>query len=309
MEITKVLIPAAGAGSRFLPYTKAVPKEMLPLLNHPAMHYLVDEATKCDVSNIICITNKEKSAIANYFDDNNDLSAFLKEKNQENLLADVQKIMRSTEFTYIRQSEPLGLGHAVWLARHCIQKEYFGIMLPDDIIFDKQPALAQLLRIARQEKATVIAVQEIPMEQSSSYGMINIKKQLSPNLFQVSQIIEKPNPIHSPSNLAVIGRYIMSHKIFTSLEEVNRYNDNKELQLTDAINNMIQNNEKVFAYKIQGARYDIGTPLGWLKATIALALQHPHYSPHIRRFIADFDLAHNFFIEQPQLTKNNKHSL
>lgn len=308
MEITKVLIPAAGIGNRFLPYTKAVPQEMLPLLNYPAIHYAVDEATSCAISNIICVTNKEKSAIAHYFDENNDLDALLKEKNQENLLVDVQKIMRAAEFTYIRQSEPLGLGHAIWLARNTIYKEYFGLILPDDLIFDKQPAFSQLLRIAKQEKATVIAVQEIPIEQSSSYGMIAIKKQLSPSLFQVSQIIDKPNPIHSPSHLAVIGRYILSHKIFTSLEEINRYGDNKELSLNDAINNMIQNNEKVFAYKIQGTRYDLSSPLGWLKANIGLALQHPHYSPHIRRFIAEFDLIPHFFTDQ-LTTKNNKHLL
>ncbi len=306
MEMSKVIIPAAGVGSRFLPYTKAVPKEMLPLLNYPALHYLIEEAISCSISNVICVTTKEKEAISNYFDENNDLQLFLKERGLENLTSEVEKIRRAAEFIYVRQSEALGLGHALWLARHCIHKEYFGVMLPDDIIFDKQAALGQLLKVAKQEKASVIAVQEVPIEQTSSYGIISIKKQLSPNLFQVSQILEKPNPKNSPSNLAVVGRYILSSKIFASLEEVNRYSDGQELQLTEGINHMIQNNEKVFAYKIQGTRYDIGTPLGWLKAVVGLGLQHPQYSVHLRKFIEEFALTPHFFVDSLP-SKNNKH--
>lgn len=286
MDITKAIIPAAGMGTRFLPYTAAIPKEMLALLNKPAIQYIIEEGLSSNIKNFLMITSRHKQAIADHFDVGPELTQFLKEKNKLELIHSIEKIAKSAEFTYIRQTEALGLGHAVWMARHAIGKEYFGVMLPDDIIVNKAPGLAQLMQIALQEKASVIAIQEVPNECVSSYGVIAVKKQISGSLFQVSSLVEKPQQKDAPSNLAVIGRYVLSHKIFPALDEVGRYSTG-ELQLTDGISQMIKNNEKVFAYKVQGTRYDIGTPVGWIKAIIGLALQDPSYAPHIRDFISE----------------------
>ncbi len=305
MDIIKAVIPAAGLGTRFLPFTKAVPKEMLPLLNKPAIQYIIEEGLASEISTFLLVTCKGKEAIANHFDPNLELETFLKERGKMDLLNNLKKIERSAHFCYIRQSEPQGLGHAVLMAQHMIGKEYFGVFLPDDIIMSKTPAFQQLAKIARQEKASVIAVQEVPMEQVSSYGMIGIKKQITPNLFQVSHLVEKPDQKDSPSNLAVIGRYILSHKIFTALESIDT--DKKgELQLTDAISQMMYNNEKVFAYKIQGIRYDIGNPLGWIKATIGCALQDPQSAQIIQEFLNDKQALESF-IYNP--TKIMEHTL
>jgi UTP--glucose-1-phosphate uridylyltransferase len=286
MDITKAIIPAAGLGTRFLPFTKSVPKEMIPLLNKPAIQYIVEEGLLSEIKNFTIVTSKQKDSIANHFDSNIELETLLKERNLLDLLSSLERIIRNAAFSYIRQSEPRGLGHAIWTARHMIGKEYFGIFLPDDIVICKTPALAQLIKVARQEKASVIAIQEVPIEEVSSYGVIAIKKQITPNLFQVSHVIEKPEQKDAPSNLAIIGRYVLSHKIFSALEQIEA-DDKEELQLTDAIGQMIHNNEKVFAYKIQGIRYDIGNPIGWIKAIIGCALQDPYYSPHINKLLQD----------------------
>ncbi len=280
MEITKVVIPAAGLGTRFLPYTKTVPKEMLPILGKPAIHYSVEEAVNSGIEHVLFITNRSKALISNYFDSNTELDLFLQHKNK---LADVKvinRLIKETHFSYIRQSEPLGLGHAILMAKPFIGKEYFGIALPDDIIINKRPALDQLIRIARQEKSTIIAVQEVPHDQVSNYGIIRVKKQITPNLFHVDSLVEKPSIKDAPSNLAIIGRYIVSHKIFASLEEISGY-ATQELQLTDALCHMLQHNEKVFAYKIEGTRYDVGTPGGWLKTVVDLGLQDPLHKENI----------------------------
>jgi UTP--glucose-1-phosphate uridylyltransferase len=305
MDICKAIIPAAGLGTRFLPFTKAVPKEMLPLLNKPAIQYIIEEGLKSEIKNFTVITSKDKQALAHHFDPSPELELLLKERNKSTLLDELDAIIRTAHFTYVRQPEPLGLGHAVWMARHTIGKEYFGIFLPDDIIVSPTPALAQLIRIARQEKASVIAVQEVPSECVSSYGVIGIKKQITPKLFQVSHLVEKPQAKDAPSNLAVIGRYVLSHKIFNALEEVTPYAIG-ELQLTDAISHMIKNNEKVFAYKVQGIRYDIGTPIGWLKATMGMALQDPAYAVHLKKFLTDLDSPQSFMFEPSKSIEHMK---
>lgn len=291
MEITKAIIPAAGLGTRFSPYTKAIPKEMLPMVDgkagliiKPAIQHVVEEGLQSEITNFFIITSKGKDSIAEHFDPNSLIDNILKERNKTEIIASLEKIAKMSNLTYIRQSEPLGLGHAVWMARHSIFKEYFAIALPDDIIFNKPTALSQLIRIARQEKASVVAVQEVPANCVSSYGIVGIKKQITPNLFQLSHMVEKPHPKDAPSYLAVVGRYILSHKIFASLEHISTY-ATEELQLTDAISHMMQNNERVFAYKIQGERYDIGTPIGWIKALINLSCQDTEYGSHIKKFI------------------------
>lgn len=293
MEISKVVIPAAGLGSRFLPFSKAVPKEMLPLLNKPAIQYIAEEALQSELPNFICITAHGKTAIQDHFDLSETHQGLLKDRQNEILMSSIERVARLAHLTYVRQSEPLGLGHAIYQARHSINKEYFAIALPDDIIMSKQPALAQLIRVARQEKASVIAVQEVPTECISSYGVISIKKQITPNLFQLSNVVEKPQAKDAPSSYAIVGRYILSSKIFNSLEQISSYATD-ELSLTDAIAHMIQQNERVFAYKVQGTRYDLGTPLGWIKAVIGTALQDPHYAPHVQRFLSQLNTTDSF---------------
>lgn len=207
MDVTKVVVPAAGLGTRFLPYSATIPKEMLPLLNKPAIQFIVEEGLASAINNYIIITAQGKDQIIDYFDPSSHLSTVAEGLGRQELLADVKKIARSAHFSYIRQNEPLGLGHAIWMARHAIGKEYFGVSLPDDIIVsDGNPGLAQLIRVARQEKGSVIAVQEVPAECISSYGVIGVKKQITPNLFQVSHVVEKPEQKDAPSNLAIIGR-------------------------------------------------------------------------------------------------------
>ncbi|MFS8507363.1 MAG: UTP--glucose-1-phosphate uridylyltransferase [Candidatus Babeliales bacterium] len=306
MDISKVIIPAAGIGSRFLPYTKTIPKEMLPLGSKPAIHYIVDEGINSNIKNFFIVTSRSKYSIEDYFDTSPELATFLKDISKESLLSDIEKMIRAADFTYVRQAEMLGLGHALWLARHSIQKEYFGVMLPDDIITGKNAGLDQIIRVARQEKASVIAIQEVPSECIPLYPIIDIKKQITPNLFQVSSICEKPHQKDAPSNLAVVGRFVLSHKIFASLEQMMTYSVGEELLLSDAINTMMQNNEKVFAYKIQGTRYDISTPIGWIKAIIGTSFQNPQYAPHIKRFLEDLGTADSFMFNQ---VKNIEHTL
>jgi len=306
VDITKAIIPAAGLGTRFLPITKAIPKEMLPLLNKPAIQYIIEEGLASGITNFSLVTSKDKQAIADYFDYSPELSLFLKERGKSDLLTGLDRIIRNANFTYVRQPEPLGLGHAVWMARHTIGKEYFGIFLPDDIMINKKdPGLLQLIKIARQEKGSVIAVQEVPAECVSSYGVIAIKKQITPNLFQVSHMVEKPAQKDAPSNLAIIGRYVLSHKIFDSLNEISTYAEG-ELQLTDGISHMMKNNEKVFAYKIQGTRYDIGTPMGWLKANISMGLQTPEYAQSLGKFMDERHTVDTFLFNN---NKNISHTL
>lgn len=294
MEVLKAIIPAAGLGTRFLPLTKAVAKEMIPLLQKPAIHYIVEEALASQVHDIIMVTSKGKDSLLDYFDRSPCLESILKERNQEHLLTGINRINRQTQFSYVRQSEALGLGHAVWLARKYIgAKEYCSVLLPDDIILDDQPTLQQLIRIARQEKASVIAVQEVPTDQVSQYGIIGIKKQITPNLFHVGSLLEKPAPKDAPSRLGIIGRYILSPKIFSAIEAIS--DTPEEIQLTTAIDYMLRMNERVFAYKIPGRRFDIGTPLGWTKAVISIALQEPTVAPQLRSFLRDLDTYEGLF--------------
>ena len=283
MNISSVIIPAAGYGTRFLPYTKTIPKEMLPLLNTPAIHTIIDEGIDSNIKNIVLVTNKEKEALNKYFSSAPLLEHFLERQHKSNLLSTVEHILNSITLSFVEQAEQKGLGHAILMARTAIKDSYFGIMLPDDIIHHHTPALAQLIAIAQKENATIIAVQEVPRELVSSYGIIAIKRKINSRLYEVDTLIEKPSTKQAPSNLAIIGRYILSNKIFDALEHIEP-SANGEIQLTDGIAHILkEQNERVLAYKIEGRRYDIGTPLGWLKATFDIALQHPEYSEEIKQ--------------------------
>jgi UTP--glucose-1-phosphate uridylyltransferase len=285
MAITKSIIPAGGLGTRFLPATKTIPKEMLPVLDKPAIQYIVEEGAKAGIKTFIVITGKNKKTIEDHFDT---CDIRLKDKNKESCFEGLNRIIDSTNFVYIRQKEALGLGHAVWSASHLVNKEHVAVMLPDEIIISQVPAIAQLMQIAQQEKCNVVGVQEVPIDQVSKYGIIGIKKQFSPNLFQVKELVEKPSIANAPSNLAIIGRYVLSPNIFSMLDE-SKIGVGGEIQLTDAIQNLLYSGEKVFAYKIQGNRYDIGNPLGLLKANLDFALRHEQYSAPILEYLKNLE--------------------
>lgn len=270
MKITKAVVPAAGHGTRFLPWTKAVPKELLPLLNKPAIHYIAQEIADAGLTDCIMISAAHKKALAQYFSTVPELEAFLQEKNKTHLLSDINNLIHALNFTYLYQEEAKGLGHAINLARDLITDEYFGVLLPDDIMISNPPGIKQLIDIAHKENASVIAVQEVPLEKVSSYGIIAIKKQLNSTLFEVGNLIEKPAQNNAPSNLAIIGRYVLSSKIFTALNNV-KPSAGGEIQLTDGIAGMLKAGERVLAYTMHGSRYDVGTPAGWLEANLALA--------------------------------------
>jgi UTP--glucose-1-phosphate uridylyltransferase len=288
MVISKAIIPAGGLGTRFLPATKTTPKEMLPVLDKPAIQYIVEEGNRAGIKNFIVVTGKNKSVIEDHFDPYPELENFLRTKRKEEFLEGLNKIINASSFVYVRQREPLGLGHAIWTVKHVVGKEYVAVFLPDDIIVGQTPAIAQLMQVAQQERCNVVAVQEVPIEQISQYGVIGIRKQFSPNLFQVKDLVEKPSIAQAPSNLAIIGRYILSPAIFEILEEA-KVGAGGEIQLTDAIQALLLSGEKVFAYKIQGTRYDIGNPLGLLKANLDLAITHPRYSQDILQYLEQLD--------------------
>ncbi len=303
MEISNVIIPAAGTGERFLPFSKSVPREMLPLLRKPALQHIVEEAVASELAHIILIRSQQKGMMADHFDPGA-VEQALKKADAAEHLASLEKLRRSAQVTTIQQHEPLGTGHAIWLARHCIHKDYFGVAFPDDIIMGKKPALSQLMRIARQEKATVIAVQEVPSECISSYGVIGIKKTITPNLFQVSQVVEKPKPKDAPSSLAVVGRFILSPKIMNTLDSMMAY-DQLDVSLTEALTQLLHSNERVFAYKVQGTRYDIGSHLGWVKAVMSTSLQDTELGPPLKKFLADLDSPESFLYNPAKIIQDN----
>lgn len=250
MKITKALIPAAGRGTRFAPYTQVIAKEMLPLITKPAIHQSIQEAVNSGITDFGVITNSSKESLAQYCD--------ILEKNNY------------ARFSYIRQQEARGLGHALWTARSLIADEYFGVLLPDDIVTGDVPCLAQLIAIAQKENASVIALQEIPREHISAYGVIKPKKIIDRRLYELETVVEKPLAHEAPSNLAIVGRYVFSPKILTILETT-QPSANGEIQLTDAITELINSGEKVFGYVFSGTRYDTGTPKGWVTAVIDFA--------------------------------------
>ena len=269
--VKKVIIPAAGLGTRFLPATKAMPKEMLPIVDKPTIQYIAEEAIASGIEDIIIVTGKGKRAIEDHFDHAFELEANLLEKEKFDLL---DKVMESSsvEIHYIRQKEPLGLGHAIWCARKFIGDEPFGVLLGDDIIISDTPGLKQLINQFEKAGSSVLAVQEVNEEEVHKYGVID-PLSIESNLIKVRSFIEKPSREEAPSNLAIIGRYILTPEIFSFLDE-KKLGKGGEIQLTDAIEqlNTIQD---VYAYKFEGKRFDVGDKLGFIETTLAYALERP----------------------------------
>jgi len=284
VKIKKVIIPAAGLGTRFLPATKAMPKEMLPIVDKPAIQYIVEEAIAAGIEDIIIVTGKGKRAIEDHFDNAFELEANLFEKEKFDLLEQVQK-SSMVDIHYIRQKSPLGLGHAIWCARKFIGDEPFGVMLGDDIVRSEIPALKQLIEQYDIVQSSVIAVQEVDFNNIHRYGVID-PISMDSNLIQVKRFVEKPSMENAPSNLAIIGRYILTPEIFPYLEKMN-IGKGGEIQLTDAIEmlNIIQD---VYAYKFEGKRYDVGEQLGFIETTLAFALERPELCTDVLNLMEAF---------------------
>jgi UTP--glucose-1-phosphate uridylyltransferase len=271
MKVRKAIIPAAGLGTRFLPATKAMPKEMLPIVDKPTIQYIVEEAIASGIEDIIIVTGKGKRAIEDHFDHAFELEQNLFEKGKVELLKKVQHTSKMADIHYIRQKEPKGLGHAVWCARKFIGDEPFAVLLGDDIVQAETPCLKQLIDEYEKTSSSVIGVQQVPESETHRYGIIDPMIQEG-RRYEVSRFVEKPSPGTAPSDLAIMGRYILTPEIFTFLDEQN-IGAGGEVQLTDAIE-LLNEKQQVFAYNFEGNRYDVGEKFGFVKTTIEFALQH-----------------------------------
>ncbi|MEV3551844.1 UTP--glucose-1-phosphate uridylyltransferase GalU [Paenibacillus larvae] len=284
MKIRKAIIPAAGLGTRFLPATKAQPKEMLPIVDKPAIQYIVEEAIDSGIENIIIVTGRHKRAIEDHFDKSVELEMQLEEKGDERLLHLVQAVSNLADVHYIRQKEPLGLGHAILCARNFIGDEPFAVLLGDDIIQSEPPTLKGMMELFEETERSVIAVQEVAHEDVSKYGIISPSAENS-RYTQIKDLVEKPDPAEAPSNLAVIGRYIISPEIFDILER-QKPGRGGEIQLTDALR-VLNRDFPMAAFPIQGKRYDVGDKFGYIEATIELALQRDELGDAVKQYLTE----------------------
>lgn len=287
MTIKKAIIPAAGLGTRFLPATKAMPKEMLPIVDKPTIQYIIEEALQSGIEDIIIVTGKGKRAIEDHFDTYFELERNLLEKGKYDLLDEVQKASRMVDIHYIRQKEPKGLGHAVWCARKFIGDEPFAVLLGDDIVKSEKPCLQQMIDLYNQYNSSIIGVQPVNVHEVSRYGIVDADT-MGERIYQVKNLVEKPSVEESPSNLAILGRYILSPKIFNILEEI-QPGSGGEIQLTDAINKLNES-ERVLAYNFQGIRYDVGEKLGFIKTTIEYALERKELRSELLDYLNDLIL-------------------
>ncbi|WP_261305903.1 UTP--glucose-1-phosphate uridylyltransferase GalU [Paenibacillus andongensis] len=281
-KIRKAIIPAAGLGTRFLPATKAQPKEMLPIVDKPAIQYIVEEAIESGIEDIIIVTGRNKRAIEDHFDKSVELEMMLEEKGSTQLLEIVQSVSNLADVHYIRQKQPLGLGHAILCARKFIGDEPFAVLLGDDILQSSPPGLKQMMDIYEQSKTSVIAVQEVPWEDVSKYGIVSPASSLDKYQL-IEDLVEKPDRDQAPSNLAVIGRYIIMPEIFGILER-QEPGRGGEIQLTDALR-VLNRQQQMAAYLMQAKRYDVGDKMGYIEATIELALQRPDLQDQVKAYL------------------------
>ncbi|OGP12594.1 MAG: UTP--glucose-1-phosphate uridylyltransferase [Deltaproteobacteria bacterium GWA2_54_12] len=281
MKIKKAVFPAAGFGTRFLPATKAIPKEMLPLVDKPLIQYAVEEAKASGLSEIIIVTGMGKTAIEDHFDTSFELEMLLRERDKTELLKMIENVSGMVHFAYTRQKKPLGLGHAIGITKNLINNEPFAVFLSDDIIDSKTPAMKQMVEVFQRYGTSILAVQKVPKSQAHLYGVIKGKK-VAPGVYKVLDLVEKPKS-NPPSDLAIIGRYILTPGIFNSLEET-KPGKGGEIQLTDALKILIRTQD-VFAFEFEGTRYDAGDKLGFLKANISLALKRPDLKADLRKFL------------------------
>jgi UTP--glucose-1-phosphate uridylyltransferase len=292
LRVRKAVFPAAGWGTRFLPATKAQPKEMLPLVDKPVIQYGVEEAVAAGIEHVIIVTSSQKRAIEDHFDHSYELEALLEAKGDIDMLRRVRQIGDMAQISYVRQKEQLGLGHAVLMAKELVGHEPFAVILSDDVVIADRPCIGQLIDAYNDRHASVVAVMEVAPEETSRYGIVNPDLDADTHddrLTKLKGVVEKPAPAEAKSNLAVIGRYVLTPKVFEKLEQTPR-GAGGEIQLTDAINALTAEQD-VYAYAFDGKRYDAGTTMGWLKASIELAIERPDLSSEFRRYLAGLDLS------------------
>jgi UTP--glucose-1-phosphate uridylyltransferase len=292
MRVRKAVFPAAGWGTRFLPATKAQPKEMLPLVDKPIIQYGVEEAVAAGIDQIIIVTSSQKRAIEDHFDLNYELEHLLEERGDVEMLRRIRHITDLATIAYVRQKEQLGLGHAVLVAKELVGHEPFAVILSDDVVVGERPCVGQLIHAYHQTHSSVVAVQRVPPEATSRYGVIGVDAEAEgredERLHRVNRLVEKPRPEDAPSDLAIIGRYVLTPKIFDKLEQTPR-GAGGEIQLTDAIEALMED-QHVYAYEFEGTRYDAGTTMGWLQASVELALQRPDLAGEFREYLRDLPL-------------------
>ncbi len=270
MKVRKAIIPAAGLGTRFLPATKAQPKEMLPIVDKPTIQYIIEEAVASGIEEILIITGRNKRAIEDHFDKSVELELELKSKHKDDLLKIVEDISNMAQIHYIRQKEPKGLGHAIHCAKTFVGDEPFAVMLGDDVVDNDVPCLKQMIDVFNEYKTTVLGVQAVPKNDVSKYGIVK-GKFIEEGVYKVKDLVEKPDVDKAPSNIAILGRYIITPKIFEILEHT-KPGKGGEIQLTDALKELLSI-EAMYAYTFKGKRYDVGDKLGFLQATVEFALK------------------------------------
>lgn len=282
MKVRKAVIPAAGLGTRFLPATKAMAKEMLPIVDKPTIQFIVEEALKSGIEDILIVTGKAKRPIEDHFDANLELETNLKEKHKDELLKLVEETT-DINLHFVRQKHPLGLGHAVLQAKAFVGNEPFVVMLGDDLMEDEIPLTKQLMLDYENTHASTIAVMEVPEDETHKYGIINPGEEVEEGLFNVKNFVEKPKLGEAPSNLAIIGRYLLTPEIFSVLEQ-QEPGAGGEIQLTDAIDTL-NKTQRVFAHEFKGIRYDVGDKFGFMKTSIEYGLKHPEVQENLKEYI------------------------
>ena len=286
-SVNIAVFPVAGRGTRFLPATKASPKEMLPVVDKPLIQYAVEEALAAGAHTLVFITGSSKRAIEDHFDTDPELEAVLQEQGKKELLDALHGILPSSATcVYIRQPAPLGLGHAVLCARPVVGDQPFMVHLADDLISGEVPCLKQMVEVFAAHRGSVIGVQNVPRGDTDKYGIVSVERQAAPRVGRMSHIVEKPKPDKAPSNLAVVGRYLLMPEIFEDLAMIGK-GAGGEIQLTDGIARLLQR-QPVFAYEFEGKRYDCGSKLGYLQATVEFGLVHPSLGRDFRAYLKDF---------------------
>ena len=287
MIVRKAVFPAAGLGTRFLPATKAQPKEMLPLVDKPMIQYVVEEAAASGLAEIIIVTGRGKRAIEDHFDAAFELEYYLNDRGKVEELAQIKTISELASLSYVRQKEPLGLGHAILCARSLVGDEPFAVFLGDDIIRAAQPCMRQLLQVFERYAGPVLAVERVPRERLSQYGVIQAR-QVAGNVYEILDLVEKPRPYEAPSDLAIIGRYVLTPDVFTILADT-QPDARGEVQLTDALRTL-RSGRPMYAVAIEGKRFDTGDKLGFLKATVEFALARPDLADDFRAYLKSLGL-------------------
>ena len=284
MKIKKAIIPAAGLGVRFLPATKAQPKEMLPIVDKPTIQYIVEEAVASGIEDILIVTGKNKRAIEDHFDKSTELEMYLEKRGKDDLLEIVRSVSNMVDIHYVRQKEPLGLGHAIYCARKFIGNEPFAVLLGDDLMKARTPVLKQMMDLYEEVEGSIVAVQEVEPQDVSKYGILKAEY-AGERLYRVYDLVEKPKPEEAPSNLAVMGRYIIEPEIFDFLEKTPP-GAGGEIQLTDALR-MLCRVKPIYGYIYEGMRYDVGDKLGFLKATVEYALDREELASGFKAYLKE----------------------